>query len=291
MQVSISWWNTGLTPPSQSRVTKKPSAQKSLKVKKTIQQMCSEKPLDIIILCEVYNNCQELIREISEEQEMSHEMLTAKVGGVYYDFALLYEKTKIKYISHEPIDKKNDFELQIRLGVKLNLEIDGDLIHFFLSHWNSDMFSGAIKRDSCARLLRTEINTAFHNDQNLIILVGDYNCQPFDTEMIHLLSSSKDDDIVKKRRRILYNPFWKHLDKRQEDHTFSGTYINKSDSMDKWKTFDQMLFSSYFLSDTDWSIDTYFTEFQKNFNNIGFDFTEFFDHVPIYGRIIKNYAK
>jgi len=287
MQVSISWWNTGLTPPSQKLVTKKPSAEKSIKVKKTVQQMCSERPLDIIILCEVYNNCEDLIKEISKEQEMSHEMLTAKVGGVYYDFAILYESTKIKYISHEPIDKKNDFELQIRLGVKLTLEISGDLIYFFISHWNSDMFTGGIKRESCAKLLRTEINLAFHNNQNLIVLIGDYNCQPFDEEMINLLASSKDYDIVKKRRRILYNPFWKHLDKRHEGHSFSGTYINKSDQMDKWKTFDQMLFSSYFLSETAWSLDNYYTEFHRDFNGIGFEFTDTFDHVPIYGRIVK----
>jgi len=94
-------------------------------------------------------------------------------------------------------------------------------------------------------------------------------------------------------KKLFYNPFWRYLDKRDENHTFSGSYFYSGGAKDQWYTYDQMMFSSSFLDNSKggWLLDIDSSKFHSDTieeNELGFKFLDHFDHVPIYSKIKKN---
>jgi len=287
INLNICWWNTKLTPPVGSKINSSVNKKLNSRVEEIIAYLCNERPLHLIILCEVYKKDEPLIKKISAENELDYIIIAEYVNGVYYDFAILYEGTRVKINKIDHIDEKNSFEQQLRIGVTVEAEFDGEHVILFLSHWNSDMFNSELKKSHCAGRLRDKIDAKFRNNHEHIILIGDYNCQPFADEIVTDLQTSKDLDVVTNRPRVLYNPFWRNLDSRTEKHSYSGSYILKSDAYDKWKTFDQMMFSSKFINGKSWRLDVYSPEIHSEFKNISFNFIDEFDHIPIHGRLFK----
>lgn len=287
MQLNICWWNTRLTPPVGNKINSPIDHDLNKKVEEIIFYICNEKPLDLIVLCEVYLKDEPLIRKMAVDNELDYIVVANHVHGVYYDFAIMYEKTKIKINSIDYINEKSSFEQQLRIGVMVEAEFDGVNVIIFLSHWNSDMFQGDIKKSHCAGCLRDKIDAKFRNQQEYLILIGDYNSQPFDSDITTNLGSTKDLGVITQSPRILYNPFWRNLDSRTIGHNYSGSYYHTSDRYDKWKTYDQMMFSSKFINGSSWLLDIYSPEIHSEFKNITFEFTDTFDHIPIYGRILK----
>jgi len=292
MQLDICWWNTKLTPPVKKTINRRPSNLLDKQVEDVIDEITKTRAVDLFVFCEVYKQNENLIKKIAVKNQLSYLMLTQHISGVYYDFALLYETTKIKIKRTEFIDEKSGFKQQLRIGVIVDAVFDDVDVSLFISHWNSSMFSGEGKKEYCAGKLRDKIDTHartanFKKGENLVILIGDYNSQPFDRAITHTLQTSKDVDIVGSAPSILYNPFWRNLDKRSKTHSYSGSYFFKDDDYDKWKTFDQMMFSSDFIHGCSWKLDIYSPEIHDEFNGLNFNFTDIFDHIPIYGRIEK----
>lgn len=291
MRLEMCWWNTKLTPPTGAMINKPVCSQLNKKVEEVINTLFEERPLDLLMLCEVYKRDEALIKKIAEKNEINYIMATDYTSGVYYDFAVLYEPSKIKIKSLDYIDEKNSFEQQLRIGVAIEAEFDEIEVTIFISHWNSDMFFGGIKKSHCAGMLRDKLESLFRKNKELIILAGDYNSQPFDEVIVEDLQTTKDLVVVRKSPRSLYNPFWRNLDSRTSDHSYSGSYFNKQDKQDQWKTFDQMMFSNKFIYGNSWKLDIYSPEIHKEFNNLSFIFTDFFDHIPIYGGLKNEQPK
>jgi len=287
MNLDICWWNTRLTPPAAKFINQSTDENLNEKFEEIITKIISERPLDLIVLCEVYKRDAPLLKKIAAENNMGYRMIAESVSGVYYDFAIIYEKTKIKINSISYIDESNSFEQQLRIGAIVDANFDNINTTLFLSHWNSEMFKGQEKKEYCAGKLRDKVNTKFKKGKLNIILMGDYNSQPYDNIITTTLETTKDLDIINKRPRVLYNPFWRNLDSRSSSHFYPGSYHYKSDAYDKWKTYDQMMFSSSFISGNPWKLDIYSPEIHNKFTGITFKFTDVFDHIPIYGRLFK----
>lgn len=290
MQLNICWWNTRLTPPVGKFINQEVNTDLNQKVGEVIDSICNEKPLDMVVLCEVSNRDEKLIKEIASKNELNYVMASSYMSGVYYDFAILFENTKIKIISTEAIDDSNSFKQQLRVGVIVEAEFDGVGVSLFLSHWNSDMFDGTLKKSHCASALRKKIDGHLRKRKDLLILIGDYNSQPFDEEITVDLQTTKDLSIIKECPDLIYNPFWRNLDSRTDGHSYSGSYYSKGNAHDKWKTFDQMMFSHKFIYGDSWILDVYSPEVHRKFDSLTFDFMGFFDHIPIYGGL-KNDAR
>lgn len=287
MNLDICWWNTRLTPPTGGVVNKPIDSSFNSKFEEILRYIINEKPLDIIILCEVYERDEPLIAKVAKELDMSFLMIAKKISGVYYDFAIIYEKTKVEIKSYDFIDEENSFEQQLRVGAIAEAKFDGDDVTIFLSHWNSDSHDGEEKKSYCSGKLRDKINSYFKKEIKLLFLAGDYNLQPYDKIIRTTLDTTKDLDILKSRPRVLYNPFWRNLDSRSENHKYQGSYRYDKDRYDKWKTYDQMMFSSSFIHGDSWILDIYSTEIHDEFRAISFNYLDYFDHVPIYARISK----
>jgi len=292
MQLNICWWNTKLTPPAKRTINKPVNKKLNQQVEEVIDEITKDRGVDLFVFCEVYKQNEPLIEQIAKKNELEYLMLTTHVSGVYYDFAVLYEKTKIEIKNTEYINEKSGFRQQLRIGVIVDALFCGAHVTLFISHWNSSMFQGEGKKEYCAGKLRDKIDihlrmNKFKVGESLVILIGDYNSQPFDREITHTLQTTKDIEIIESAPSIFYNPFWRNLDRKSEKHAFSGSYFFKEDEYDKWKTYDQMMFSSDFIHGCSWKLDIYSPEIHSDFNNLNFKFTDVFDHIPIHGRIKK----
>lgn len=124
-----------------------------------------------------------------------------------------------------------------------------------------------------------------------MILLGDYNAELFADSLTIGLSSTRDITRVRKKPLLLYNPFWRHLGeakiyKQGIDTTIKnrcGSDYYKSGSITRWYTFDQMLFSSYFIGNSDWHLNEELTGIidEPELFNWVIDPKQKFDHLPI----------
>lgn len=293
-KINISWWNTGLVPPVQSEINKPINADKAEKMKSVVFHLIEHQCVDILILAEISAKCSDLLKEVAEKINMKLVLATEKVGRINFDIALFYKEKKLEYLEKENLIPETSAGKKIRCGTRFLLreKITYETLTIFASHWPSQK-NAPKHRTVFGQKLREHVNFILNKDVDNIILVGDYNDQPFSSSIIDGIEATKDIDIVKKKRKLLYNPFWRHLDKHSEEHTFSGSYFHKGNIFDKWYTYDQMMFSSSFIGDTPgkWRLDINSACFHYNTiskDEIGFDFLTFFDHVPIYSRILKH---
>lgn len=289
--INISWWNTGLVPPVASKITKPICEDKKLKVEQVIVHIMEKNPIDVMILGEVSGSCSTFLKELARKAEMELIICTENIGKIYFDIAILYEKTKLKFIEKEYLVSKTSSGSSIKCATRFLFreEFSYEHINIFASHWPSRLHRPE-KRVILGQKLRQHVDFILAKDSKYIILCGDYNDQPFGQSIVEGIEATKDIDIVKKKSDMLYNPFWRHLDKRYDEHIFCGSYYHKKNDTDKWFTFDQMMFSSEFIRESSgWCLDrnsSFFHPDNISAQDIGFDFLSYFDHVPIYSKII-----
>ncbi|AIR59935.1 hypothetical protein LH23_04480 [Cedecea neteri] len=249
--------------------------------------------IDILILAEVSHSCLSFLEKLAETVHMELITSTEKVGRINFDIAILYEKTKLQFLEKENLVPETASGRKLRCGTRFLFQenISHEKLTLFASHWPSRLHKSE-KRITLGQKLRENIDFIYNKKIDNVILIGDYNDQPFSPSIVEGLEATKDIDMVKRKRKLLYNPFWRHLDKKNESHLFSGSYYHKNNDIDKWFTYDQMMFSSSFLNDKigTWRLDIKSSHFHSDSiskNEIGFDFLSFFDHVPIYSKIHK----
>jgi len=293
-EITLSWWNTGLVPPVPKKIKEPVDTSKVDKIKSFISHIMEILPIDILILGEVSQPCSNHLEVIAKDVHMDLILSTERVNNINFDIALFYEASKLEFIEKENLVPKTSFGKHIRCGTRFLFreKITHEDLTIFVSHWPSRLHNPE-HRTVFGQKLREHINFIFNKNIENIILVGDYNDQPYSPSIIEGIEASKDIDIVRKKRELLYNPFWRHLDKRNHEHVFCGSYYHKGNMFDKWYTYDQMMFSSSFLKERNsgWKLDINSSCFHDNTideKEIGFDFLKFFDHVPIYSRILKN---
>ncbi|MEG5814394.1 hypothetical protein UXN81_10510 [Enterobacter hormaechei] len=289
-QINISWWNTGLVPPVASKIKEPICSKKALKIEQVVIHIMEQKPIDIMILGEVAENCTSFLVNLAAKTHMGLVICTEKVDRVYFDIAILYESTKLKFIEKENLIAKTSSGSAIKCGTHLLFreEFSFEQLNIFASHWPSRLHRPE-KRVIIGQKLRQHVDFILAKKSKYVILCGDYNDQPFGQSIVEGIEATKDIEIVKNKPSMLYNPFWRHLDKHVDDHTFCGSYYHKKNETDKWFTFDQMMFSSEFLKDSPgWKLDRNSSAFHSDNiseKDIGFNFLKSFDHIPIYSKI------
>lgn len=170
-------------------------------------------------------------------------------------------------------------------------------VNFFISHWPSRSRSeSTTTRERLGMLLSDRVVSIIKSNQKeKIILMGDYNDEPFDKSITEYLHATRDRDTVGNSSHLLYNPFWKHLYGEKKDSSlyfskFPGTYFYKSDTKCKWKTFDQIMVSPSLVSgESGWIINEKKTKVfsHKKLVDLISKRNYVFDHLPIVGVIEK----
>ncbi|WP_353167479.1 endonuclease/exonuclease/phosphatase family protein [Providencia sp.] len=295
-RINLAWWNIGISPPIHR--TLKDKTNELIAVKTFLTDLFVDKSIDFFVFCEVSSNNTDFLSDLAQELSLDFVDLTSKNGRLILDMSVMYESSKLEYITHKSINEDDASGVGIRAGVKVIFkELKTEkFITFFLSHWNSKLSIDEMDRNDFSNILRKMIDRVFdtYGIDSHVILLGDYNTQPYAQALHENLKTTKDYLLIKekpKKERMLFNPFWKCISDNKYHST--GSYYHEYGRYDRWFAFDQMMFSSSFIIDNDekyplrldLSSFKYHSLFDCDTMVMDSDFLAIFDHVPIFGRI------
>lgn len=290
MDISIIWWNTSLSPvKAQGRATDTDRTT-ALSV---INLFLVDMQADIVALCELSKEDVQNIRDRCTVNGYSIVDGTNPTGKTRFDTCLLFRPDKLRLENSVDITSLKGSST-IKVGQRFDFFVvaSNAVIHVFVCHWPSRLWcpQDDADRHLLGLRLRDEVEsvmTAYSHP--LVVVMGDFNDEPFDNSITKQLMATRDRQLVARKPHLFYNPFWRHLSmaslyaKNSSERTIGGTYYYKSDNYSRWKTFDQMLFSSSFLGVTNWHLNEkaaqvvdipMYTEFVT-------DDRSRFDHLPI----------
>lgn len=206
---------------------------------KSIEEMCYEHDVDILVLCEYFKvDIEHLVRKL-ESRNLSYTVANKFIEGkrVVLLYKIGYEIKSIadtKYYSGYLINNDG-----------LNILLFGVHLPSKLRSMNQDQYSVATKTRREIEIKEEELN--IYNT----IVIGDFNMNPFEDGMVSAdgFHGVMNKQTALKRNRIIYgeekkffyNPMWHFMGNGLND--VMGTYYyNKSGVINYyWNTFDQVL--------------------------------------------------
>ncbi len=260
--------------------------------------MLNKMQIDFLALGEITNRDVKAIMEKCELAEFDTEMDFVKNGRSRFDTCFFYRRDKLMLLATHPItSNKGNRTLKIAQRADFMIPGYGIPVHVFVSHWPSLLWchENSADRHLLGVRLRDSIEDVSPEREKLanVILVGDYNDEPFDASLAEQLMATRDRELAKRKPHLLYNPFWRHLgfskpySPEMTDDSIGGTYFHKNGEITRWRTFDQIIFSSAFLGQTEWHLNEELTgvlNFEEYRAKI-IDTNEIFDHFPVFGVI------
>lgn len=289
--ISIAWWNTGVSPAARRDRSTLGDLTLAFGL---IADVIIEYDIDVFCLSEISPFNVDAIRSSFENAGFYIYDGTYTEGRIKHDMCVLVKQSKLTFIDSKSITEQSILG-KIRAGQELQLmhNESGDNLYFYISHWPSranDTNDGMPKRYELGKALRGAIERcAKDKDGKYFVLIGDYNDDPFNESITHALGASRDRDLVLDNELLFYNPFWNFMGASinfpLNNYNLStyGTYFYKKGSLTRWHTFDQMIFSSSFLSCDKWRL---LEEKVKIVNDeriklLVTDSSTNFDHLPI----------
>ncbi|MFW6761115.1 endonuclease/exonuclease/phosphatase family protein [Acinetobacter pittii] len=257
-ELSVVWWNTSLSPPISSKRDKS-SDEKRASIASVIQKFM-ENDYEFICLGEVGPEDIDFFEKTIFPQTLGY--FCAKgidgVGRTFFDTCIYYKK--YHYLIRNGNSDVQNFTMTsatrtFKYGQKYKFcLLNEEKITIYLSHWPSKLNDVSLQIESIAERLRVNIEDELNETKN-IILVGDYNVEPYDPAVVHQLQSSREKTIVSKKPNVFYNPCWKFLVPSVRPKTLNthGTYYYANGQFHNWHVIDQIMFSSNFLSD-EWDL-------------------------------------
>ncbi|WP_394521461.1 hypothetical protein C1N60_04985 [Pantoea sp. SGAir0184] len=289
-KITLGWWNTSLSPHSKEN---KSTDEHKQYVAFTLIRLLNERNIDAICLCEVSQLDVEFISEVVGDGFSVYDGVYRE-GRKKFDICIIFRSDVLQLADSTVISKLHPTGNRIYAGQKVEFVImeTQEPLTLFLVHWSSRLYDyeDSPKKAELGMLLRTAVSDCFEQAANSkIIVLGDFNEEPFNESITYHLAATRDIALVKRRPGLLYNPFWRHMNyskmhpNSDTSGVHGGTYYYKNDDFSKWKTFDQMMFSSDFISGKTWHLNESETvifsdpDFLQYINNS----SSKFDHLPI----------
>ena len=257
-ELSIVWWNTSLSPPVTSKRDKSSDEKRTL-IASVIQKFM-ENDYEFICLGEVGPEDIDFFEKTIFPQNLGYFCGKGvdSVGRTFFDTCIYYKKDH-HLIRNGSSDVQN-FTMSsatrtFKYGQKYRFTLSNkEKITIYLSHWPSRLNDVSLQVTSIAERLRVNIEDELKEIKN-IILVGDYNVEPYDSAVVHQLQSSREKTLVSKKPNVFYNPCWKFLvpSRQLKSLNTHGTYFYANGQFHNWHVIDQIMFSSNFLSD-EWDL-------------------------------------
>ncbi|WP_457265733.1 endonuclease/exonuclease/phosphatase family protein [Pseudomonas sp. P5_C3] len=299
MNITFAWWNVGLKPPVAS--AKEPDIATVLRPWFLFCHLEELLELDLVAFGEVSDSFVRALGRSFLRSGFESISITGKEGRIIFDIAVFYRSDKLELIESKNIVHPH-YSGNLRVAVRLEFKVVGseERFYFYVSHWPSRRSRPELGRDELGYALRADIDTVFKEEgyDAKVILMGDYNDEPFDKPIYDKLVATRDRRVVVEEPFILYNPFWRSLggiqpySRNGKLSPCHGTYYYKASShVTKWFTFDQIIVSSAFMGHTPWHLDEELTtvfSYQDD-EYLGGEFFKNFDHLPIYGRVTRYY--
>lgn len=292
-KITFAWWNTSLSPHSNEN---KASDEHKSYVIFTLLRLIKEKSVDVLCLCEVSIDDIIFIRELLKDLDFTIYDGTLRDGRKKFDLCVIYRSNILEFVNSNIISKVQ-VRRKIHAGQEVNFLIKDtrEPLTLYLAHWSSRMYDHeeSTKKILLGSLLRDAIMSSFENDKiSNIIILGDFNEEPFNKSITDALFASRDISLVKKTPTLLYNPFWRHMvynNLHPSSHLYEGcgTYFYKGDESNEWKTFDQIIFSSSFVQGGQWYLNESQTGifYDEQFIKFIYNSHSKFDHLPVISSI------
>ncbi|WP_153066847.1 endonuclease/exonuclease/phosphatase family protein [Xanthomonas arboricola] len=292
--MGLAWWNTGISP---NRKKSRASDDEWIIASEVFTRLAAANHL--IGLGEISSaDLLELKKLVNPEILGLFEFsgASSKSGRSYFDTCIAYRKDLVSVI------KSDDLQLfvgnrvyRIAQYFELVLTTGSQSLHVLISHWPSriNMPPSDPVRTQLGASLREKIKDLHVIDGKAqVVLLGDYNDEPFAESISEALLATRDRDLARKKSNLVYNPFWRHLSAYVHESVETspydkGTYYFRKGHLTKWHTFDQMMFSKALLvGEGDWKLNESDTRIMVDvdFYNVVTVKRTIFDHFPIVSR-------
>jgi hypothetical protein len=291
-RLTFAWWNTGLCPSGKMRATEE-QFNKALEI---VNALIHDYGVDFLALGEVSDS---ILLDIFRKVQPSNYSLydgSLREGRLIFDTGAFYNSRKLTRLQAESITVEHGSR-KMKLANRIDFAIGSERqpLHLFMSHWPSHIQPDSeTLRISLGYYLRAKVKEVMLlHKQPRIILMGDYNEEPFHECLSAALLASRDRTLVRGNAEYLYNPFWRHLGEilpysfDQTDLSLAGTCFLKSGNKTKWKTVDQIIFSSAFLGNSTWHLNERFTAILPLTPKSQGYSAGIFDHCPVIAVIDK----
>jgi hypothetical protein len=140
--------------------------------------------------------------------------------------------------------------------LQVSAKPDGKMLTFLIVHWPSKMqetIQAPLRVKLASRVANT-MDEAVKAGLPNIVVMGDFNVEPFEDPLRECLEGARDRGLFRKRKRNqprCYNPFWRFLTDGQ------GTYYYASCSFAELLVFDQIIVSRALVAPaaSDWRLE------------------------------------
>jgi hypothetical protein len=284
LNISFAWWNTSLSPSAKPRAN---DAERQIAIA-VICFLLFEEGIDFLALGEMSEEDILVLRQLNDLDDYMIESGVSKTGRVTFDTCFIYRPDKITIDNPiEEIDTgRSGKSIKIAQKLILNIATIEQPFYLFVSHWASRLWchENGADRHLLGIRLRDAIDNIYADDESepFVILLGDYNDEPFDIPLAQQLMATRDKALVKRKKNLLYNPFWRHLTYPDTNLNYAGTHYYKKETTE-WHTFDQIIVSSAFLNGDEWLLNeiatgiVYIPEYLQQVKNRN----AIFDHLPV----------
>ena len=291
-KLSIIWWNTSLSP---SKKRDRADIEQHEAALIILAALVKKYSLDIISLGEVSPNDIVALKKIFNDGKYGFYdgSFTNSDCRINHDLCVIYNKEKLVCLNSKDITKQS-YMGAIRAGHELHFQHLESLHDFFIYilHWpsrNHIFNEDSVSRFELGRTVRDAIEKCISkNNAEYFIITGDFNDEPFNDSIVKGLGATRDRSIVLDKEQLLYNPFWRHIGHKESLDEYSektswGTCYYKGDKFSKWKTFDQIIFSSAFIKKSHWFLKEDSVKILRDFNleDLIYNSKYNFDHLPV----------
>lgn len=250
--LGLAWWNTSLSPNAKPGRAAAPDHAHAVDVLKAM----IASGVSVVGLAEI---AVADVDELRKDPEIGAWLFTEAgrpVGKSRFDTCIAYDPARFTLSEEkEVIGRRGRRRLKVAQHFAFDLSGGVGALHVFVSHWPSrlHLHQAAPDRLVYAGVLRGAIDGILELDQSAqVVLMGDYNDEPFDNSMSYGLLASREREYAVKKPGLLYNPFWRHMASIVHGGACSpcsdkGTYYYAGGEIARWFMFDQMLFSQSLL--------------------------------------------
>ncbi len=301
MEFILAFWNCAISPPGIKEMRTPANMADAVDV---IADLFITKQVTFLALCEVNRESFSYISNEIDKLGLSlsaHFLPDKTLTGAEFDIGYIYAPAQISVeqgVAHTARLGTSIVKVAQQLLVVINEDVTS-IINVFVSHWPSQLRKIADDfRDECSKGLRRNVEKFIENNQ-LVILMGDYNDEPYSQSLFKNIHATNDRALVLSEPDFwLYNPYWKTLSARmpftidEQQHDF-GTCYSKSGNRNHWSTFDQIIFSGRFLHCGPWYLKESSTGvvLTDKLRAAIMDSKHYFDHMPVIGCICKREVK
>jgi Endonuclease/Exonuclease/phosphatase family len=291
----LGWWNTSLSPSGRCQAT----AEDLEVASNVVHFLITDWGIHCLALGEVTPDNLKMLRDrCGRSSDYSILSNAERVGRAQFETGILFDRRRLELFNDKQIVTSRagcNFKISSRADFVVD-DFD-EPIHIFVSHWPSRRTrpeDDPIRDRLGIRLADAlkDIRAEYGNGSRIIVL-GDFNDEPFDDALAEQLCGTRDRRLATQKADLLYNPFWRLMGERdahipgKKPPSNAGTCFHKNGETTKWRTFDQILYSSSFLHPDGWQLDERESNIIRTLElrDLVTDRNSRFDHLPVTGVI------